>query len=88
MSTGYSVSLEEQPLGMHTGQYILKKSLNDFFTLSNHLQYKFGKEAPKLDKGIFINRIRGDRIKVMNKSIKFIESYMRRLGRLSNLWDD
>lgn len=36
----------DTPLGMHNGQYILKKSLNDFFALSNHLSYKFGRDAP------------------------------------------
>lgn len=37
------------PLGFHTGHYVLKKSLQDFFALSNHLSSKFGTEAPKLN---------------------------------------
>jgi hypothetical protein len=30
------------PLGLHTGHYVLKKSLQDFFALSNHLSSKYG----------------------------------------------
>jgi len=59
----------------------LKKTLNDFFTLSNHVNLKYGREAPKLDPQIFRHRLRGDQTKIMNKSIKIFENYMKRLGR-------
>ena len=43
-----------------SGQYSVKKSLNDFFALSSHVTGKFGREAPKLDPQIFKHRLRGD----------------------------
>ena len=50
---------------------MIKKSLNDFFILSNYLYYNFGVEAPQLNNKLFINKLlRGDRIRIMNKSIK------------------
>ena len=42
------------------GQYILKKSLSDFFTLTSHIKNRYGKDAPPLDSEVFRHRLRGD----------------------------
>lgn len=42
------------------GQYILKKSLSDFFSLTSHVKNRYGKDAPSLDYEIFRHRLRGD----------------------------
>lgn len=31
------------------GQYLIKKSLTDFFSLSSHVTNKYGRDSPKLD---------------------------------------
>jgi hypothetical protein len=66
----------------------LKKSLGDFFTLSSHITGKYQRAAPKLDQQIFNKRLRGDKTKIMTKSIKIIENYMKVLGRNQLFWDE
>eukprot|EP00347_Sterkiella_histriomuscorum_P009246 403341951 len=70
------------------GQYILKKSLQDFFALTSHINSRYSLDAPKFDQQIFRNRLRGDQTKIMNKSIKIFENYLKKLGKHQLFWDD
>ncbi|TNV82836.1 hypothetical protein FGO68_gene10408 [Halteria grandinella] len=82
-------TLQSLPLGFHTGEYQLKKSLKDFIDLSNHLAFNFGQTAPKLDKQLFSQRtLKSERTRMMQKSIKHVESFMKRVGRSQCFWED
>lgn len=41
-------------------QFVLKRSINEFFNLSTHVNQKFLNEAPRLNKDVFRRRLRGD----------------------------
>ncbi len=51
------------------------------FTLSSHISNTYATDAPKLDKDIFRNRLRGDQVKIMSKSIKIFENYLKKVGK-------
>ena len=69
--------------------YVLNKSLNDFFALSNYVSSTYGKKAPKLNTEIFKHRLmKGDQSRVMTKSLKIFESYLKKLGKNKLYWDD
>ncbi len=58
------------------------------FTLSSHISNTYPTDAPKLDKDIFRNRLRGDQVKIMSKSIKIFENYLKKVGKNQIFWDE
>jgi hypothetical protein len=45
-------------------------------------------DAPRFNAEIFRRRQRGDQLKTLNRSIKAIETYMKKLGSNQMYWDD
>ena len=70
----------------------MRKSVSDFLVLSNHIAYKHGgtllAQSFKLDRELFIGRLRGDHTRMMIKSIKMFEGYLNRVGKEPQMWDE